>query len=181
MADRRSGLAALLGQFMRFGVVGAFGFVTDVGGFNLLVHSAASPLNDRPLTAKLISGAAATVVAWLGNRYWTFRHTRMSNRLREFVLFSIVAMVGTGIAMGVLAVSRYVLHLTSPLADNIAANGIGLGLALLFRFWAYRTHVFSEVGDGSGLSQVEQAMGDHAGHHHEHASPDPGDQRGATR
>lgn len=169
MADRRSGLRALAGQFMRFGVVGVFGFVTDVGGFNLLVHVDESPLNDRPLTAKLVSGAAATVVAWLGNRYWTFRHSRRAQRLREFVLFSIVAMIGTGIAMAVLAVSRYVLGLTSALADNIAANGIGLGLAVLFRFWAYRTHVFSEHGDGSGLSEVEQALADHDGHHHEPA------------
>ncbi|MGZ4722528.1 MAG: GtrA family protein, partial [Oryzihumus sp.] len=32
----------------------------------------------------------------------------------------------------------------SPLADNISANGVGLVLGTLFRFWAYRRFVFSE-------------------------------------
>ena len=34
------------------------------------------------------------------------------------------------------------LDLQSPLADN-AANIVGIGLAALFRFWAYREFVFA--------------------------------------
>jgi len=41
-----------------------------------------------------------------------------------------------------LAVSHYALGFTSPLADNIAANVVGLGLATAFRFWSYRRWVF---------------------------------------
>ena len=39
--------------------------------------------------------------------------------------------------------SHYVLDLRSPLADNISANGVGLVLGTLFRFWAYRRFVFA--------------------------------------
>ena len=53
-----------------------------------------------------------------------------------------MATIGTLIAMACLWFSHYVLDLTSPLADNIAANGIGLVLAMTFRFWAYRRLVF---------------------------------------
>ena len=35
--------------------------------------------------------------------------------------------------------------LTSRLADNISGNIIGIGLATLFRFWAYRRFVFRQA------------------------------------
>ena len=144
---------SVLRQAFRFSVVGAFGFVADVGGFNLLRYAGGEgPLHAYPLTAKVISGVLATVVAWLGNRYWTFRHSRREKAHHEFLLFALVAGLGTLIAMSCLWVSHYLLALTSPLADNISANVIGLGLALTFRFWAYRRHVFSGSGDGSGVS-----------------------------
>lgn len=153
---------SFLTQLMRFGVVGLMGFITDVGGFNLLRFAGGEgPLHDYPLSAKVCSGAASTLVAWLGNRYWTFKHSRRQAAHHEFLLFVIVAAIGTSIAMGCLWVSHYALNFTSPLADNISANGIGLLLALTFRFWAYRKHVFSGEGDGSGLSEVVE--------HHDHA------------
>jgi putative flippase GtrA len=146
-----------LQQVFRFAVVGALGFVADVGGFNLLRFAGGEgPLHDYPLSAKVVSGILATVVAWVGNRYWTFQHSRREKAHQEFLLFALVAGLGTLIAMGCLWFSHYVLRLTSPLADNISANVIGLGLAIIFRFWAYRRHVFSGHGDGSGLSEVTE-------------------------
>ncbi|MDE9365214.1 GtrA family protein [Luteipulveratus sp. YIM 133132] len=149
-------------QLVGFAVVGVLGFATDVGGFNLLRFAGGEgPLHDYPLTAKIVSGVAATVVAWLGNRYWTFRHSRRAAKHREFLLFAAVAVMGTLIALGCLWISHYLLDLRSPLADNISANGIGLVLATVFRFWAYRAHVFSEHGDHSSLSELAEH-----GHHH---------------
>ncbi|MFD1053342.1 GtrA family protein [Terrabacter terrigena] len=136
----------VLRQVVRFSLVGAFGFVADVGGFNLLRYAGGEgPLHAYPLTAKVVSGVLATVVAWLGNRYWTFRNSRRDKAYHEFLLFAVVAGIGTLIAMSCLWVSHYLLRFTSPLADNISANVIGLGLALTFRFWAYRRHVFSRT------------------------------------
>ncbi len=162
MSSPPSPNAAWLGQLVRFGIVGALGFLTDVGGFNLLRYAGGEgPLHAYPLTAKVVSGAAATLVAWLGNRYWTFRHTRRSRAGRELLLFAVVAAVGTLIALLCLWVSHYGLGLRSPLADNVSANVVGFGLATLFRFWAYRNHVFNEESDGSGLSEVVE----HSLHH----------------
>jgi putative flippase GtrA len=135
----------LLPQLTRFGLIGLLGLLVDVGGFNLLRFAGGEgPLYEQPLTAKVISTAAATVVSWLGNRYWTFRHSRRSAVHREFVLFVVMCTIGSGMAVACLAISHYVLGLTSPLADNISANVVGLVLGTTFRFWAYRTHVFSE-------------------------------------
>jgi putative flippase GtrA len=128
-------------------VVGSVGFVVDVGLFNLL-RFAGDPglLEHKPLTAKAISVACATVVTYLGNRHWTWAHRERSARHREAMLFFLFNGLGMAIALACLAVSHYLLGLHSVLADNISANGVGLALGMLFRFWAYRTYVFTPRG-----------------------------------
>ena len=131
-------------QLGRFGVVGVIAFVVDVGLFNALRFAGGEgPLFRWVLGAKVISSAAATVVSWLGNRYWTFRHTRREQARHEFLLFVLMCTIGLAISLACLALSHYVLGFTSPLADNISANVIGLALGTAFRFYAYRTWVFS--------------------------------------
>jgi len=133
-------------RLAKFGVVGAVGLVADVGGFNVLRSDGPlGLLRDAPLTAKVISTALAIVVSWLGHRYWTFGERRRTAVRREFVLFVGVCLIGLAIALGCLAFSHYVLGQTSLLADNIAANVVGLGLATAFRYWAMHTHVFNEI------------------------------------
>jgi putative flippase GtrA len=144
LAQRRRILCEFLPQIARFGVVGVLSTLLDVGGFNVLRFADGhGPLHGHPLTAKVASASIATVLSWLGNRYWTFRHTRRPAAHHEFILFATVSMLGTGIALACLAFSHYLLRLTSPLADNIAANVVGLVLATSFRFWTYRVHVFA--------------------------------------
>lgn len=134
-------------EVARFGTVGAVAFVVDVTTFNLLRYAGGEgPLYGKPLTAKVISVVVATVVAYLGNRFWTYRHRRHRGYAREYVMFFVFNGIGLLIALACLWFSHYVLDLTSPLADNIAANVIGLGLSTLFRFWSYRTYVFPKYG-----------------------------------
>jgi len=132
-----------LTELVRFGFVGGLAFVVDAGLFNLLRFGPGEVLGHKPLTAKVLSVAVATVVAWLGNRYWTFAARRTGNRRREFVAFAVANVVGMAIAVGCLAFSHYVLDLTSPLADNVAANVVGLALGTTFRYLAYRSFVFT--------------------------------------
>jgi putative flippase GtrA len=68
---------------------------------------------------------------------------------------------GMIVAVGCLAVSHYVLGLRSPLADNIAANGVGLVLGTAFRYVCYRYIVFTEdapqrddAPDGEGAAII---------------------------
>ncbi len=139
-------LALVVREGVKFGVVGAVAYVVDTGLFNLLLHLGREPvLEGKPLTAKVVSVCVATLVAWLGNRYWTFRRRRRSAVRRELVLFVVVNVGGLLLALVPLAVSRYVLGYSSAVADNIAANVIGLALGTLFRFLMYRTVVFNQV------------------------------------
>jgi putative flippase GtrA len=144
---RSTGLA-LIRQIAKFGVVGACAFVIDVSVFNVLLYAGDSPLlAGQPVWAKVTSSAVATVVSWLGNRFWTFRHTRRPHALRELALFVLMCTIGLGLSLLCLAISHYVLGFQSALADNIAANVIGLAVGTTFRFWAYRQLVFTHAKD----------------------------------
>ena len=142
----------LMREIAKFGAVGLVALVVDVGLFNLLRYAGGEgPFYDRPLTAKVISVIAATTVAYFGNRFWTFRHRGRTGMGREYALFFVLNGVGMLIALGCLWFSHYALGLTSPLADNISANVVGLALGTIFRFWSYRRWVFpalpvTEVG-----------------------------------
>ncbi len=133
-------------ELARFGTVGLLAFVVDVGLFNALRFGPGELLVDSPLTAKVISVSVAVLVAWLGNRYWTFATKRArggaASHGGELLRFIVANVIGMGIAVGCLAFSHYVLGLTSPLADNISANGVGLVLGTAFRYLAYRHWVF---------------------------------------
>ena len=134
---------ALGHEVMRFGVVGGVGYVIDVVVFNVL-RFVGDPgiLQHKPLTAKCISVAVATIFTYLGNRHWTWSHRERSGATREVSLFFVLNGVGLLIAVGCLGFSHYVLDLRGALADNISANVVGLLLGMLFRFWSYRTFVF---------------------------------------
>lgn len=152
----RAALDVVYREMLKFGLVGAVAFVVDIGGFNLLATglwpgSGPAPLDGHEKIAKILSAGVATLVAWLGNRYWSFRHRRQASPPRELALFVVMNIGGIVIAVLCLTVSHDVLGFTSALADNVSGNVIGIGLGTLFRFWTYRRFVFTE------LRQAEKA------------------------
>ena len=131
-------------ELLKFGVVGAFGVVIDVGLSNLLL----SAMPHKPLTAKGISTCVAITFNYIGNRHWTFRHRSRSQVHREYAAFFAISIVGLLMTLGVVAFTRYVLGFEGRLAFNISANVVGLALSTAFRFWAYRTYVFPVMEEG---------------------------------
>ena len=129
---------------VKFGAVGLIGLVIDAAIFNFLRlgglgegHALQSALG-----AKVVSTSVAIVFNWTGNRYWTFREHRRLNVTREFMEYLVVSLGGLAIGLLCLWVSHHVLGFTSLLADNIAANVVGLGLGTIFRFVLYRYWVY---------------------------------------
>ena len=148
-------LRGLVHELAKFGVVGLVSLVVDVGLFNLLRSAGGEgPFYDRPLTAKFISVLVATTVAYFGNRLWTFRNRGRTTFAREYALFVVLNAIAMGIALVCLWFSHYALGFTSPIADNLSANVIGLGLGTLFRFWSYRRWVFPAVEPASGYERT---------------------------
>ena len=126
-------------EIAKFGLIGAISFVIDLGGMNLLTHTV---LEGKVTTARILSGVAATLFAWFGNRSWTFAHRRSRPVHHEVTLFFVVNGLALLISTLCLVLSHYVLGFESRLADNIATV-IGIGLGTLFRFWTYRRFVFA--------------------------------------
>ena len=153
MSAHRSAVARLwertrhLGpEAIRFGIVGLTGVALQFVVFNVLRYAGpggAGVLLDRPVTAQVIAIGLAGVGTYLGNRHWTYRHRARGNPARELPIFVALNVVAVGIGALCLAVSHYVLDLTSPVADNLSGNVIGLGLGTLFRFVTYRRFVFT--------------------------------------
>ena len=128
-----------------FATVGAFALTVDIGGYNALVHLGGNGwLEEQPLVAKTVAVSASTTVAYFGNRFWTYRDRPRGGMAREYVLFVVLSAIGLAIALACLAVSRYVFGFRSAVADNVAANVIGLAPGSLFRFLSYRRFVFRE-------------------------------------
>lgn len=147
VTQRLSGwLRAIAAEFAKFGVVGVVCTVIDVGLFNALHFGA----NVEPLLAKSISVAVATTASYIGNRHWSFRARGGKGFGREYPVFFLLNAIGLAFALACLAVTKYGLGLTGPLALNLAGNVIGMAGATVFRFWSYRRWVFPAVTTDAG-------------------------------
>jgi putative flippase GtrA len=119
----------------KFGLVGLTGvLVTDLVFIPLRGHLG-------PLTSITVATAIATVIAFFGNRYWSFRDREGGSTGRETVMFFIMNGIGLLIQYAVLGFSDYGLGLTSK-TDNFIAVNLGIGFGTLFRFWSYRKWVW---------------------------------------
>lgn len=135
--------ARLLPQLIKFGAVGAVGFVVNLAVFNALMLTVLSGVAHKTLIATAIATLAAIGTNWVGNRYWAFSQNRQENTAREGAEFLVVSLAGMAIPLLCVWVSHYLLGYTSLLADNIANNVVGLALGMVFRFAFYRWWVFS--------------------------------------
>jgi dolichol-phosphate mannosyltransferase len=137
------------GELLTFLLVGGFGYLVDVLAFNLL-RSLEPFSSEDPAVARTLAVVVAILVNYVGNRAYTWRDESSDEVRRELGLFFALSVAGFGFSLVALLVSHDVLGLTSRLADNVSANGVGMGLGTAFRFWAYRSLVFTGRGRASG-------------------------------
>ncbi|MDM8084665.1 GtrA family protein [Cellulomonas cellasea] len=137
-------------ELTRFLSVGAVAFVVDLGLFNVLRFGPGRLLEDKPLTAKIIAVAVATLVSWLGNRHWTFSSHRTAHRGRELTLYAAINVLGVFIGIGTLAFTHYVLDLRTPLEDNISTV-LGIVLGTIVRYIGYKKLVFTTRAPSTDL------------------------------
>ena len=135
----------VFGELTKFGLVGFVSLLVDLAVFN----AALAAMPHKPLTAKVVSTLFSATCAYLLNRHWSFKARERAHRQsRELLLFMALNAAGLALALSCLAVSHYVLGLDSRLADNVAANGVGLVLGTAFRFWSYRRFVWVAADPG---------------------------------
>lgn len=135
----------LIHELGKFGAVGAVAYLVDTGVYTLLLTPA---LGMETLFAKTIATVIAATLAFIGNRFWTWRHRPRSSLTKEYLLYFGFNAAGLGIQLATLGITHYGLGNVWPvfqtrLADLIFAQVIGNGIATVFRFWAYRRFVFA--------------------------------------
>ncbi|NUR90089.1 MAG: GtrA family protein, partial [Nonomuraea sp.] len=130
---------SLVHELAKFGSIGAIAFLIDTGIYNLCLW-----LDWGPLTSKVVATTISATFAYLGNRFWTFRHRDQSGLGREYFLFFLLNGIALLFGMLTIGFAKYTLHLHDLLSLNIA-NIVGVGLGTLFRYWSYKKWVFLEA------------------------------------
>jgi putative flippase GtrA len=139
----------LIHEVAKFGIVGGLAFVLTI----VLVNVFHSGAHMGPILATTLANIVATVFAFMGNKFWAFRHRRGSHWRRESILFFVFNGIGILITDGVVAAVHYGLGLTGNVAFNVA-NLVGIALATLFRLYSYRRWVFLWA-DAPAAEQLE--------------------------
>ena len=148
----------LIHEVAKFGVVGGIAFVVTELTFNFLLHAGLDSF-----AANAGSTLIAAVVAFVGNRYWTFRTRDRVGMGRETVLFFLLNGIGILIQQGCIELAK----LGSGRHDALTVNAaflFGVMLATLFRFWSYRKWVWRLAPPGAEpIEPVEPDLPVHAG------------------
>ena len=158
MGRRLQRFAAEASKFL---TVGGVATLVALVLFNALVHGyfgGPGPLNEQPLLAFVLANLVGMVVSYRGSRSWAFRDREAVGPAGGRVAFFVINVLSMAIPLGCLAFTRYVLGLTDPLSDNIAANVVGLGLGTAARFWAIRRWIFLSPRRAQ-KREMEQAAG----------------------
>ena len=144
LVDRIRGLASLFWrEVAKFGAVGGVAFVIDNGLTYFLMHG---PMTDSEAKARFVGASVATVFSWIANRFWTFRHRRQDNVLREFLMFILINGIGIGISTGFTALAKYGMGVTDK--NMLVFAGVaGILVATLVRIFDYRFLVFNKELD----------------------------------
>ena len=152
----------LIHEGAKFLVVGGIGFIVTLGGADVL-HLG---MGVNKYIAITIATVVATVVTFVGNRYWTFRHREGAGTTRESVMFFVLNGVGLLFQYACIWIVQDLLHHQGGLWYNVA-NLIGIVFGTLFRFWSYRKWVWHmlppelEVPAGELPAEPSSPMGEH--------------------
>lgn len=119
-----------MAAFLRFVVVGGFGFAVDAGLTMLLIHAGL-----QPWQARAPALLAAMAFTWFANRHFTYQASK-ARPIIEAGRYATVALV--------MACGNYLLFLATLKAGAppLAALVVATACQTVISFWAYRRFVF---------------------------------------
>ena len=146
MGRRRVRLASEAAKFLTVGGLATFlSFVL----FNILLHGVLGPgpMHEDPLVAFVIANTVGMAVSYRGSRSWAFQGRQVVGVAGGRLTFVVINVLSMTVPLACLSFARYVLHRSDPIADNLAANVVGLGLGTVVR--RGRTRTWTSTGGRS--------------------------------
>lgn len=140
-------------RFLRFLVVGAFGFVVDFSVFNLVIQLFHIPA----VIAQSISFVCAIISNFLWNRYWTYPDSRTKPIGAQMAQFTLISAIGLLIRFGLFSVleknlinaadglltARYSVY--ASVVGHNATLAFSVLVVLLWNFFANRFWTYNDV------------------------------------
>lgn len=120
-------------QLFRYCFVGGFVFIVDAGGLFVLTEYAGIYY----LLSATISFILGLVVNYLLSTAWIFKKSKLSNRWTEFLIYSVIGVVGLGLNTLFLWLFTDCLHIYYMLSKIITA-----ALVMLWNFFARKIILF---------------------------------------
>jgi len=142
-----------ISQFLKFGVVGVFNTLVDLGVFNLLIFLFGLVHGPLFMVFKTISFTVAVTNSYFMNKHLVFKARHILNlngndRSREFSLFFVVSVLG--LLLNVIV--SYAVFMTGKtiapeasyyLFANVGAL-LGSGVVMIWNFFGYKFLVFKK-------------------------------------
>lgn len=132
-------------QLSKFGLVGGFNFLVDLGVLNLLLTLLGVTAGSYAVASKAVAFLIALTSSFLWNKFWTFRSLSTASVGLQFVEFFIVSVVGLTINVGVFA---FLNNVVGPQAGidaktwaSVSAAGAAI-IGLAWNFSGYKIVVF---------------------------------------
>jgi putative flippase GtrA len=137
----RLGAARLrvIGEFLRFGVVGTIGFVVDT-----LVLYAGLAAGLGLYSGRAVSYLAAATTTWALNRAWTFRGRGEGPVARQWALFLLVNLIGFACNYGTYA--ALVASVPAVAGNPVIGVAAGALAGMAGNFLLSRRYVFRAAG-----------------------------------
>ncbi|WP_299008889.1 GtrA family protein [uncultured Shewanella sp.] len=111
---------------VRFLLVGGSVFIIDMVIFIMLYQWEAM----STFKARLMAFLVATILTWMGNRYFTFRHRTQIDRGFQFTIALVISCFAAGINLAVFYVLNAFLPGTITFASLALSIGVLTGLAV---------------------------------------------------
>lgn len=119
--------------FLRYGLVQAFAYGIDFGGFLLLMSVAGL----TPLIANVVCKAAAGVFAFVAHRHFTFSVAEVGSSLGQGIRY--FALLGLNIPLSTGLLALLLRWIQYPAAAKFIADA----LILVFTYWISKKLVFA--------------------------------------
>jgi len=136
----------LVGQFVRFGIIGGVNTLIDFGILNLLMWWTGIHSGGQIVLLNIISFAIAVTNSYFWNKYWAFKD-KDSTGVMEFSQFIAVTLVGLAINSTIVYVVTTFIDPMFGLNETLWANlakVAATGFSLIWNFIGYKFIVFKQ-------------------------------------